>query len=286
MNFEELYSLDVKDEQVLREYISFIENYISPESGYTEGHHIFPRSLFPEYKDSVWNIIQLKAEDHFKVHYLLAKALGGRMWCALSMMCYTDKDGERDYEVESKIYKELKEERSKILSIEMSGEGNPMYGSCRSGELAPMFGKRHSEEAKQKISEKAKIRFEDEDYKTKYIGENNPMFGKVHSEEAKLKMKASQGKGEDNFHFGKPKSEEHKKKIGDANRGRVQSEETRTKLSLSLSGLKRTEEQKRNYSLGRLDKKRVYNQDGKFKLIHKDELQNYFFRDNRYYDYP
>lgn len=286
MNFEELYSLDVKDEQVLGEYISFIENYISPESGYTEGHHIFPRSLFPEYKDSTWNIIQLKAEDHFKVHYLLAKALGGRMWYALSMMCYTDKDGERDYEVEAKIYKELNEERSKILSIEMSGEGNPMYGSCRSGELAPMFGKRHSEEAKQKISEKAKKRFEDEDYKAKYIGKNNPMYGKVHSEEAKLKMKASQGKGEDNFHFGKPKSEDHKKKIGDANRGHIKSEETRKKHSEATKGKKKNPEQGKKLSETRKNLRRVNLSNGKFKWVHKDELQNYFFRDNRYYDYP
>lgn len=286
MNFEELYSLDIKDEQVLGEYISFIENYISPESGYTEGHHIFPRSLFPEYKDSEWNIIQLKAEDHFKVHYLLAKALGGRMWYALSMMCYTDKDGERDYEVESKIYKELKEERSKILSIEMSGEGNPMYGSCRSGELAPMFGKRHSEEAKQKISEKAKKRFEDEDYKAKYIGKNNPMYGKEFSEEHLTKLRASAKRGEESHLFGKPPSEKNKEAVRKANTGRIKTEEEKLKLSLSNKGKKKNPEQGKKLSETRKNLRRVNLSNGKFKWVHKDELQNYFFRDNRYYDYP
>lgn len=285
MIYAEFYSLDVKDKEALDEYIFFISTYVSPNTGYTEGHHIFPRSLFPEYEKFDWNIKQLKAEDHFKAHYLLAKAFSGGMWHALNMMCHTDKDGERNYEVEAQIYKELKEERSKVLSLEMSGEGNPMHGSARFGELNPMFGKNHSDESKQAISDKAKERFEDEEYKARYVGENNPMFGKVHSDEAKVKMKASAGKGEENFHFGKPKSEEHKKKIGDANRGRVKTEEEKLKFSLANKGKKKNPEQGKKLAEARKNLRRVNLSNGKFKWVHKDELQNYFFRNNRYYDY-
>ena len=45
--------------------------------------------------------------------------------------------------------KNLREEVSK----KYTGKGNPMYGVHRYGELNPMFGKTHSDDAKQKISE-------------------------------------------------------------------------------------------------------------------------------------
>lgn len=52
------------------------------------------------------------------------------------------------------------------ISKKYSGEGNPFYG------------KKHTLEAKKKISEKAKER----------IGDKNPFYGKKHSDESKKKM--------------------------------------------------------------------------------------------------
>jgi hypothetical protein len=49
-----------------------------------------------------------------------------------------------------KMSKEFCEHRSEI----MKGENNPMHGVDRSGEKNSMFGKKHSEETKKKISEK------------------------------------------------------------------------------------------------------------------------------------
>ncbi|MBQ8992585.1 MAG: hypothetical protein IJ085_00355, partial [Turicibacter sp.] len=46
------------------------------------------------------------------------------------------------------------------------------------GEKHPMYGKKHTEEAKMKIREARK----------KQIGKNHPMFGKQHSEETKIKI--------------------------------------------------------------------------------------------------
>lgn len=52
-------------------------------------------------------------------------------------------------------------------------------GKSLYGENNPFFGKSHTNEAKQKMSEK---------HKDLYIGENNPMYGKHHTEETKQKI--------------------------------------------------------------------------------------------------
>lgn len=64
------------------------------------------------------------------------------------------------------------EEYSKLIKIKsenMTGENNPMYRAY--GENNPFYGKHHSEEAKKKISEKAKERYKDRS--------NNPHSKKV-----------------------------------------------------------------------------------------------------------
>lgn len=58
-----------------------IENSIS---GYFERHHIIPRAIGGT--DSPENIINLKPEDHFFSHLLLAKIHGGKMWAPIAFM--------------------------------------------------------------------------------------------------------------------------------------------------------------------------------------------------------
>ena len=58
-------------------------------------------------------------------------------------------------------------------------------------------------------------------------GEKNPFFGKTHSKESLDKMSESlTGKyaGEQSWHFGKPKTEKHKKKLSDAKLGKYTGE--------------------------------------------------------------
>lgn len=95
------------------------------------------------------------------------------------------------------------------------GEHNPMYGKkhteetkkrlsgMRKGENNAMYGKHHTEESKKKMSLSRK---------GKYTGEDNPFYGKKHSEESCRKMSAA--------HKGKHLSEEWKNKIGEASRGK------------------------------------------------------------------
>lgn len=65
---------------------------------------------------------------------------------------------------------------------DVSGAKNPMYGTNRSGSLAPYYGKHHSEETLNKLRSSKS----DEHKKKLSIakqGENNPMFGKKQTAE-------------------------------------------------------------------------------------------------------
>lgn len=78
-----------------------------------------------------------------------------------------------------------------------SGSGNPMFG--KRGINNPNYGKKHTEETKQKLRERQ-------------IGKNNSFYGKKHTEES-LKKISEHSKGERNHNFGgKTHTEEYLKK--------------------------------------------------------------------------
>lgn len=80
---------------------------------------------------------------------------------------------------------------------------------------APMLGRKHSEEAKVKMSN-AKM------------GENHPNFGKTLPEETRSKISEA--------HAGKTLSEKHKQKISESRTGTHHAKETKRKISESNSG--------------------------------------------------
>lgn len=67
--------LEVKDTPELKRYMEFvIKNAMPKNCGvYCERHHLFPRSLYPQFEKAKWNIFRLKAEDHLRAHYYLYK---------------------------------------------------------------------------------------------------------------------------------------------------------------------------------------------------------------------
>jgi len=95
-------------------------------------------------------------------------------------------------------------------------------------------GRKHSEETKEKIRQKALGRKHSSKSKIKMSkkrkgvnnpnygknGEKNHWFGKSHSEESKKKMRKKKPEGFGSHLLGKPMSEEIKKKIGEANKGK------------------------------------------------------------------
>ncbi len=84
--------------------------------------------------------------------------------------------------------------RGKIVSSETCAK----LSYAKMGEKNGMYGKKHSEETKKKISAKC----------SSISSENNPMYGKKHSEEAKKKMSAAQ-KGKKKPPF----TEEHRRNL-------------------------------------------------------------------------
>jgi hypothetical protein len=71
-------------ERIYREFIADRREREAGLTGYTESHHILPRSLGGG--NGKANLIRLTAEDHFFAHLLLARIHGGTMWAPIALM--------------------------------------------------------------------------------------------------------------------------------------------------------------------------------------------------------
>lgn len=131
-------------------YYSIIERAKSRSIvGYTESHHIIPRSMGGT--DDRINLVELTAREHYICHLLLPKMTDGEHHYKM-IYAYTIMSGRKIYG--ARKYAFYREEYAKINSELRSGEGNGMWGADRSGEKNTFYGKKHSEETKRKISEK------------------------------------------------------------------------------------------------------------------------------------
>lgn len=135
--------------------------------------------------------------------------------------------------------------------INISKETRRKLSELRKGKKHPLYGKKHSEEAKLKMSIIKKQMF---------IGENNPFYGKRHKLDTIYKISNSRKgkyKGEVHHNYGKQLSEETKEKL-------------REKLSGENSpnyGKKYCEEHRKNISNGRKGKNTGGNNQNARKVI-------------------
>lgn len=97
--------------------------------GYTEVHHILPRSLGGD--NSKKNLVRLTAREHFICHLLLtrihkdSRVAYAKMLKAFMMMLNC-----REYKgTTSKVYAKERVEFSRHKSLEQAGEGNSQFGS-------------------------------------------------------------------------------------------------------------------------------------------------------------
>ena len=143
-----------KENKYSQIYYSIVERAKSREKiGYTETHHILPRSMGGSNEQS--NLVELTAREHYICHLLLPKITDGENRYKM-IYAYTIMSGRKIYG--SRKYAFYREEYAKINSEMRSGEGNGMWGVDRSGELNTFYGKQHTAETKQKISEAQKRR--------------------------------------------------------------------------------------------------------------------------------
>lgn len=133
-------------------------------------------------------------------------------------------------------------EKLLISEIKNIKNGGTLYNSTDGGEGIP--GYKFTEEKRKKISdrcilEKSHLRFPD----TK--GENHPMYGKKHTEETRKKLSIKRRnriitdetrKKMSTSHKGKNLSEDHKRKLSESNKGLKRTQETKNKISLSKKG--------------------------------------------------
>lgn len=137
MNYEKIYNALVEKAKVRG-----LDK--SQHEGYFEIHHIIPRCLGGS--DDKNNLVMFTGREHFIAHMLLWKAHPkntGLMRAAFLMSSRWTSNGDKLSDncpyINSKTYEKLRSEYAQAVSEQTSGENNPMYG------------KTHTEEARNKL---------------------------------------------------------------------------------------------------------------------------------------
>jgi hypothetical protein len=168
--------------------------------GYTEKHHIIPKSCGGSNLKE--NLVKLTPKEHFICHLLLIRMTEGqfryKMAYALNRMLTTNGKQDR-YIPTSRKFKKIRLQISNSLK----------------GHSSPMKGRSHSEESKKKMSEIRK-------------GRPSALKGRPKSEETKKKISEAR--------TGYKMPDSTKKKLSDANKGKSYSDEYKRKMSEKTKG--------------------------------------------------
>lgn len=168
------------DNKYTKIYFELIENSKNRNLDcYFENHHIIPKSLGGNNKKE--NIVKLTAREHYIAHLLLTKMCiekkHKQKMCAAFLYMSTVRNDHTKERYNSKLYEYHRKGISKILSDQMSGEGNPMYGKSHSTETKIKIGKKNSRKT---LTEEGRKR------KSEYTKNNNPMHNPIHLEKCAL----------------------------------------------------------------------------------------------------
>lgn len=223
-------------------YKEFIQNILNTRGRfncgdeYHERHHITPKCLGGGNEEE--NLIDLFAKEHFVAHKLLAQENpdNNSLVFAWTCMAFPNNNVQERYESTPEEYEEARKALSKAMSGRtVSDETKKKQSNIAKERFSipennPFYGKRHTEETRNILSQKNK-------------GKPSPNKGKQLPEETKQKIsKAKKGKplsdAEKEAHIlvgnklkGRKLTEEHKTKISAANKGKIISEESKKKMS-------------------------------------------------------
>ena len=213
-------------------------------NGYTETHHIIPRSIGGG--DVSDNLVKLTAREHFIAHWLLWKIFKNteheiKMMYAFNMM--------RTNRYERRYYNSHAFDVVRKSAIEaQKGKKLSEEHKLKIGQASK--GRKHSPETRAKMSEKQKIasinRKPISADTRKKMSENRT--GKKYTDEhCRNISRATKGK---------KRSEESCKHISEGQKGKIMSDETRKKISETHTGMKRSAEVCRKISESKRGKKR------------------------------
>ena len=188
--------------------------------GYYEVHHIIPRCKSGSNDED--NLVLLTYKEHVLAHMLLyaSDTTEVNFFRAFSFMIEVYDLANFNISIDLNVLENLKIIRSEI----MSGEKNPMKNPEIAKKVSefkkkqkPFFeGKHHTDETKKILSEKTKA--------LGWTGEKHPMFGRKHTEEARKKM-SDKLRGENHPLFGKHLKDSTKQKLSEAHKEKVISPE-------------------------------------------------------------
>lgn len=208
-------------------YIKIIRNAKSQnrrkgDGTYYEQHHILPKSLFPLWAKKKSNLVLLTAREHFFVHELLTKIYPSNEM-SFALFAFITRPN-ADYKIGPRTYEKLKVARAQLLSETM--KGNNFNIGRKPWNAGIEMDDEHKDFLKGiKRSDKAK-----ENISKAHIGISNG----PHSEETKRKISQA--------NKGRVFSEEARRHMSEGQKGKTIPEETRQKIKNSLKKVEHTAE--------------------------------------------
>lgn len=137
MNWRKVYIQIIRNAQ--------LQNRSKQDNVYYEGHHILPKSLYPNWTHRKSNIVLLTAREHLFCHMLLVKIYPNshEMWSALWYMSSKSKSKESNYpKLSLKEYEYIKEGYSMSNSKNLKGKKNPNMARQFSPETRKLIGEK------------------------------------------------------------------------------------------------------------------------------------------------
>lgn len=201
-----------------------IQNRRKGDGTYYEQHHILPKSLFPLWTKKKSNLVLLTAREHFFVHELLTKIYPSNEMNFALFAFITRPNA--DYKISPRTYEKLKVARAQFLSETMKGNDFGFKKGNKPWNAGIEMDDGHKNFLRGiKRSDKAR-----ENISKAHIGISNG----PHSEETKRKISQA--------NKGRVFSEEARRHMSEGQKGKTIPEETRQKIKSSLKKVEHTAE--------------------------------------------
>lgn len=230
ISYEELNLVFDMNNPLTLEYFELCDK-DTDELKYFEKHHILPKSIFPEYTKSEWNLVRLTYQNHYKAHEILAQICISEQH-SISMLHAWNIIAHKAYaKIDAITYSILRENRVNALT------GKKQSQEHVDRRTSKLIGLKRSEE---QIKEMSRIRMGSKLLESTKIKISESLTGRTQSKE-NIEKRASKIRGrkyteEHCKNMSKGFTPEIRKRMSEIRLGTTNSEETRKHISESLTG--------------------------------------------------